>query len=77
VRKINGENGKDSYRRINMGGKNTASMQPGERIIVMTPGGGGWGKVGEKSQATKSKDVQAGWRKGTLAARLETQETSV
>jgi 5-oxoprolinase (ATP-hydrolysing) len=77
VRKINGENGKNSHRHINMGGKNTASMQPGERIIVMTPGGGGWGKTGEKSQAKKSKDVQAGWRKGTLASRLETQETSV
>ncbi|KAF2773642.1 hypothetical protein EJ03DRAFT_387045 [Teratosphaeria nubilosa] len=33
------------YRYINMGGKNTAAMQAGERIIVMTPGGGGWGPV--------------------------------
>ena len=31
---------------INLGGKNTASMQPGERIVVKTPGGGGWGKPG-------------------------------
>ncbi|KAL9043582.1 MAG: hypothetical protein Q9214_003237, partial [Letrouitia sp. 1 TL-2023] len=34
------------YRKISMGGKNTASMAPGERIIVCTPGGGGWGRIG-------------------------------
>lgn len=77
VRKIQDENGKTQWRHINMGGKNTASMQPGERIIVTTPGGGGWGKVGTKSEAKKSKDVQSSWRKGSLATRLETQETSM
>ena len=30
----------EEFSRINMGGKNTANMQAGERIIVMTPGGG-------------------------------------
>ena len=63
-------------RRINLGGKNTASMQAGERIIVETPGGGGWGKVGEESKVVKEKDPQEAWRKGSLAARLETQETN-
>ncbi|KAL8999801.1 MAG: hypothetical protein Q9169_001474 [Polycauliona sp. 2 TL-2023] len=62
-------------RKISLGGKNTASMVAGERIIVCTPGGGGWGRVGEKSQASKRKDEQAGWRKGSLAQRAETQET--
>ena len=72
-----GENeGKWEERRLNLGAKNTASMKPGERIIVMTPGGGGWGKVGEKSLAKKEKDHQAAWRKGSLASRVETQETS-
>ncbi|KAI9836862.1 MAG: hypothetical protein M1819_001027 [Sarea resinae] len=33
----------DEFRLINLGGKNTAAMVCGERIIVMTPGGGGWG----------------------------------
>lgn len=64
-------------RRINLGGKNTASMAAGERIVVMTPGGGGWGKEGEVSKAVKVRDVQEGWRKGSLAARAETQESSV
>ncbi|KAL8936435.1 MAG: hypothetical protein Q9211_004194 [Gyalolechia sp. 1 TL-2023] len=62
-------------RMISMGGKNTASMIAGERIIVCTPGGGGWGKVGEESKAVRRKDEQASWRKGSLAQRAETQET--
>ncbi|KAM3165186.1 5-oxoprolinase [Lachancea thermotolerans] len=28
---------------INIGAKNTISAQPGDRVIIMTPGGGGWG----------------------------------
>lgn len=63
-------------RYINLGGKNTASMQRGERIIVMTPGGGGWGKVGEESKVIKERDVREAWRKGSLAGWLETQETA-
>lgn len=63
-------------RRVNLGGKNTASMQKGERIIVMTPGGGGWGSVGRESKAVKGRDVQEAWRKGSWASRVELQETS-
>ncbi|CDO93395.1 unnamed protein product [Kluyveromyces dobzhanskii CBS 2104] len=29
---------------INMGGKNTVPIKPGDRVIIMTPGGGGYGK---------------------------------
>lgn len=47
---------------INLGGKNTVSMQPGERIIVMTPGGGGWGAVGEESKAREELDARHAWR---------------
>ena len=68
------EEWEDRY--INLGGKNTASMQRGERIIVNTPGGGGWGKLGEESKAVRSKDVQAAWRKGSVAGRHEAQETA-
>lgn len=63
------------FRKISLGGKNTASMAAGERIIVCTPGGGGWGKVGEESKAVRRTDEQATWRKGSLAQRAETQET--
>lgn len=68
------EEWEDRY--INLGGKNTASMQKGERIIVKTPGGGGWGKFGEDSKAVKNRDVQAAWRKGSIAGRHEAQESA-
>lgn len=70
------EKEEDQWRYVNLGAKNTASMQPGERIIINTPGGGGWGKVGEESKAVRQKDPTEGWRKGSVATRLETAETS-
>ncbi|KAJ5156875.1 hypothetical protein N7492_009678 [Penicillium capsulatum] len=30
-------------RRINIGGKNTVSVRPHDRVVIMTAGGGGWG----------------------------------
>ncbi|KAF2087946.1 hypothetical protein K490DRAFT_65226 [Saccharata proteae CBS 121410] len=32
---------------INIGGKMELNMQPGERILIHTPGGGAWGKSGD------------------------------
>lgn len=64
------------YRYISLGGKNTASMSPGERIIIITPGGGGWGKEGEESKAVKKKDHQHAWRKGSVAHRQAEAEAS-
>ncbi|CZR60503.1 5-oxoprolinase [Phialocephala subalpina] len=59
-------------RRINLGGKNTAAMKKGERIIICTPGGGGWGKVGEeKSVREKGVDPKHAWRGGSHASREE------
>ncbi len=82
VRKVRkggrGEDADDAEERhINLGAKNTASMQPGERIIVMTPGGGGYGKVGDERKIGKKKDHEQNWRKGSLAQRQDTQESSV
>lgn len=73
-RGVDAEEWEDRY--INLGGKNTASMQPGERIIINTPGGGGWGKFGDESKAVKGRDEQASWRKGSVAIRAEAQETA-
>jgi len=42
-------------RRINLGAKNTAAMRPGERIIIHTPGGGGWGAVGKERNVKHGK----------------------
>lgn len=83
---VNGEvngviNGEESgqgqeWRHINMGAKNTASMQPGERIVVMTPGGGGWGKIGDESRAVKKQDPKHAWRQGSVAMRQSEAEAS-
>jgi 5-oxoprolinase (ATP-hydrolysing) len=58
-------------RHINMGAKNSAAMAAGDRIIVCTPGGGGWGPYGEESVASKKLDHMESWRKGSGAARDE------
>lgn len=77
-KKVKTEEGKEArWREVNLGGKNTAAMQPGERIIIMTPGGGGWGEVGQASVAKKEKDHKHAWRKGSVATRLETAESSM
>ncbi|KAK9776849.1 putative Aspartate aminotransferase [Seiridium cardinale] len=38
---------KKNGRVINLGGKNTANMNAGDRMVVQSPGGGGWGKPAE------------------------------
>jgi len=64
-------------RYINLGGKNTAAFQPGERIIINTPGGGGWGPVGEASKAkTLWSDPKSHWKGGSVAARQAEGEAS-
>lgn len=70
VKKIAG----NKERRINMGGKSTAKFHAGDRIIISTPGGGGWGKPGtenddkkENGRAADSHHIDT--RKGSLASR--------
>ena len=59
-------------RRINLGGKNTAAMKAGERIIICTPGGGGWGKISDRKEAKeRSKDPKYAWKGGSHANREE------
>lgn len=35
-----------TIRKINLGSKASVKMGKGDRILIHTPGGGGWGKVG-------------------------------
>lgn len=70
-------------RKISLGAKNTASMQPGERIMICTPGGGGWGAVPEgnddERRAKKwmaEQDPKHTWRGGSLGMRTQMQETN-
>lgn len=62
-------------REISLGGKNTASMKAGERMIICTPGGGGWGTPGGERNQRFEKDPKHAWRGGSLATRMQTQET--
>jgi 5-oxoprolinase (ATP-hydrolysing) len=64
------------YRYINLGAKNTASMQPGERIIIYTPGGGAWGKLGDESKVQDKDDPKQAWKMGSVAGRQQTAEAS-
>ena len=66
----------EEYRFINLGAKNTAAMQPGERIIIHTPGGGGWGKEGDESNVKDRQDPKAAWRGGSVAERQAAGEAS-
>jgi 5-oxoprolinase (ATP-hydrolysing) len=83
VRKIKtgGKNGAKEEevveRYISLGGKNTASMKAGERIIVITPGGGGYGEPGKEKEIQRKKDHEESWKRGSLAERLATQESSI
>jgi len=47
-------------------------MKTGDRIIVNTPGGGGWGRVGEEKVSIKKTDPTQGWKRGSHAAREDT-----
>ncbi|OAA42091.1 Hydantoinase B/oxoprolinase [Metarhizium rileyi] len=68
------EKGEVEYeeRHINMGAKNSAAMKAGDRIIVCTPGGGGWGTPGEKRRLRDRTDHTEAWKKGSVAVREDT-----
>ncbi|KAF2173487.1 hypothetical protein M409DRAFT_15768 [Zasmidium cellare ATCC 36951] len=64
------------YREISLGAKNSVPMQPGERIKVLTPGGGGCGPVGKKSEALRRQDPKQSWKGGSVASRQAEAEAS-
>jgi 5-oxoprolinase (ATP-hydrolysing) len=84
----------DEYeeRYVSMGAKNTASMQPGERIIVVsrillearnvltvsqcTPGGGGYGTPKDEKKLKPKEDHERKWAKGSVASRIAEWESS-
>ncbi|KAI1439171.1 hydantoinase B/oxoprolinase [Xylaria sp. CBS 124048] len=58
-------------RKVSMGAKNSAPMNPGDRIIINTPGGGGWGPVGGEKSVAGDRDPTVAWKGGSHAAREE------
>ena len=55
-------------RKVNLGGKATVKFGPNDRLVLETPGGGGWGR---KEERTEKESVPAGrmpWEaRGSLA----------
>lgn len=83
VRKVEKSEGADAdsvngseYRHVSIGGKNTAAMEAGERIIISTPGGGGWGPVGKTSKKASKEDPRKGWKGGSIASRQSEAQAS-
>ena len=66
-------------RNINIGGKATIFMGKHDRLLIETPGGGGWGRRREGSGGEKSKIIDDskytfGWaERGSLAERAAAQ----
>ncbi|KAH7915573.1 Hydantoinase B/oxoprolinase [Hygrophoropsis aurantiaca] len=67
--------GKENHdpRQINIGGKATVFMGKGDRFLIQTPGGGGWG-VPESENEESSREHRIAWEaRGSLAERAATQ----
>ena len=77
VRRVKKYDGSWEERYINLGAKNSAQMQAGERIIIRTPGGGGWGQIGDQRRLLEEKDHRQAWRGGSIANNMATQEASI
>ncbi|KAK9326021.1 Hydantoinase B/oxoprolinase-domain-containing protein [Lipomyces orientalis] len=78
VRLIDDGKGGQKERIINLGGKNTALMQAGERIIICTPGGGGYGPAHLDADISgRKKDPRENWRgQGSVAIYSAIQESN-
>ncbi|OJJ00711.1 hypothetical protein ASPVEDRAFT_61339 [Aspergillus versicolor CBS 583.65] len=63
-------------RTINIGGKMELHVQSGERILIHTPGGGGWGAEGEDLAQTYTTTVNAFQPRGSVHAFSATAEAA-
>ncbi|KAJ5094189.1 hypothetical protein N7456_010050 [Penicillium angulare] len=83
VKKVQSKTGGDEWRWVNMGSKNIVPMQVGDRCVIHTPGGGGWGvpganthtvgRVGELGRNTPAQYLRAS---GSLSAYDSAQQAS-
>lgn len=69
------EDSNQTYRLISLGGKNTVRVQPKDRLIIQSPGGGGFGESTCKDD-TQVKDKVTLYRStGSLNQYVMNQET--
>lgn len=68
-------------RSINLGGKATVKMGKGDRIVIWTPGGGGWGRADDDNGGRSGQDEKEnvakhgrGDPRGTVAERQAAAE---
>lgn len=78
-RKVEGD-GEAKYTVINLGGSNQCVMRAGDRIVLNTPGGGGYGAVGSEGDEKEGKPTRdaTGLARatGSLAAMRSAQHTN-
>jgi len=68
------ESGSTEPRSINIGGKATVWMGKGDRLLIETPGGGGWGAPGGRGSSNERVNSQSVWAaRGSLADRAAAQ----
>ncbi|KAF9269858.1 Hydantoinase B/oxoprolinase [Marasmius fiardii PR-910] len=67
------EKGTSPIREINIGGKATVWMGKGDRLLVETPGGGGWGFPDDKKPATAAPHTKVWEPRGSFAERAAAQ----
>jgi 5-oxoprolinase (ATP-hydrolysing)/N-methylhydantoinase B len=61
---------KELYRKVSTSKYANVTFAPGDRILLLTPGGGGYGKPAERDRAMVEEDVRAGFVTPEAAARL-------
>ena len=68
----------DTYREISLGGKCTVRVQKGDHVIIMTPGGGGYGDPNLKLKNVDYKITSAppAIYTGSVGMRAATQESN-
>lgn len=60
---------------VNMGGKNSVPMKAGDRVVIMTPGGGGYGPLSKEAAVQPRKETLFVGN-GTFAERIAQQHSN-
>lgn len=62
VQKRREEDGSTTERWVNIGSRGQVDMQDGDRCVIHTPGGGGWGVPDDLEGEEEEDDEELGWR---------------